>query len=222
MDAPWDDMQASLLDLRRINKYLGGTSIYQRMIDRLLRNSTHQPEQPVILDIGTGTSDLLQDLQTRRRIVAIGIDFNIRHLLAGRRFDRHGQTVHRVVSDAKALPFKRGSIDIVTSSHFFHHFSAEENEQLHADALALTNIGVVINDTRRHYAPLFFVRLLAMLRVVGVITREDAPASVLQGYTPEEMREVAANVAKQNSGAAFEIVRMFPFRVSMMLWNQKR
>ena len=43
------------------------------------------------------------------------------------------------------------------------------------------------SDTQRNLLPLLFVRLLGLLRLVGRITAYDAPASVLRGYTAQEM-----------------------------------
>src|SRR5207244_4397620 len=99
-------------------------------------------------------------------------------------------------------------VDAVTSAHFFHHFSPDENAGIIREALRVARRGVAINDTRRHYVPLLFVRLLGLLRLVGPITRFDAPASVLRGYTAGE----AADVAKRVDGARFEICKLWPFR----------
>ena len=83
------------------------------------------------------------------------------------------------------------------------------------DALRVTRRGVIINDTRRHYVPYLFVRLLGALRLVGPITRNDAPASILRGYTIEEARAIAANVG----ASRVEVVRVWPFRFGLLLWK---
>jgi hypothetical protein len=50
-DAPAPDMERSLRDLRRINRYLGGLSIYRRSV-------TLVDERPrSVLDLGAGTAD---------------------------------------------------------------------------------------------------------------------------------------------------------------------
>ncbi|HEX2831854.1 MAG TPA: methyltransferase domain-containing protein [Thermoanaerobaculia bacterium] len=201
-DAPRADMEQSLRDLRWINKYCGGTWIYRSLVKRFTPRS--------ILDIGTGTSDLLErqsDVPLR-----IGLDFKIDHLL----YLRDGSRVHRVVGDAQRLPFRDASIDVVTSAHFFHHFSPDENVRILGESLRVAKKGVAVNDTRRHYAPLLFVLLLGALRVVGRITRFDAPASVRQGYTLPEARDVARNV---QGAAKARVVRKWPFRFGLLLWK---
>jgi ubiquinone/menaquinone biosynthesis C-methylase UbiE len=199
-DAPREDMERSLRDLRLINKYCGGIRIYRSLVRRF--------EPRSILDIGTGTSDLLEAVpQIRTRI---GLDFKIDHLL----YTRGGSPVLRVVGDAHQLPFRDGAVDLVTSSHFFHHFSPEENAGILRESLRVSRKGVAVNDTRRHYAPLLFVLLLGALRLVGRITRYDAPASVRQGYTLSEARAIAAK-----TGATWKVVRKMPYRYAILLWK---
>lgn len=198
-DAPREDMEQSLRDLRRINKYLGGTRVYRALVRRFAPRA--------ILDIGTGTSDLLESVShvpTR-----IGLDFKIDHLL----FLREGSRVLRVVGDAHRLPFRDGAVDLVTSSHFFHHFSPEENVGILGESLRVSRKGVAVTDTRRHYAPLLLVLLLGASRLVGRITRADAPASVRQGYTLGEVRALAPRVG----AASWKVIRMWPYRFAILL-----
>lgn len=200
-DAPREDMERSLRDLRRINRYLGGIRIYRALVRRFAPVS--------ILDVGTGTADSLEsvpDVRTR-----IGLDFKIDHLL----FLREGSRVLRVVGDAQRLPFRDGAIDLVTSAHFFHHFSPEENAAILAESLRVVRRGVAVNDTRRHYAPLLLVLLLGVLRLVGRITRYDAPASVRQGYTLAEARGIAARAG----ASKWDVIRMWPYRFAILLWK---
>ena len=199
-DAPRADMERSLRDLRRINKYLGGTGIYRRLLKRFTPES--------VLDIGTGTSD---DLEAVPHIpLRIGLDFKIDHLL----YLRSGSRVLRVVGDATSLPFRDGAVDVVTSAHFFHHFPPDGNVTILREALRVARQGVTVNDTRRHYVPLLFVQLLSALRLFGRITRYDAPASVRQAYTLAEARAIAERVRTK-----YEIVRMWPFRLGILLWK---
>jgi ubiquinone/menaquinone biosynthesis C-methylase UbiE len=199
-DAPVADMERSLRDLRRINRWLGGIAIYRRLLRR------HGPARSV-LDLGAGTGDLLSSLGSGFRVA---LDFKIDHLL---RID--DRAIRRVVGDAHALPFRDSAIDVVTSAHFFHHFSPEENAAILGEALRVVRRGVVVNDTRRSWMPLAFVKLISWLRLVGRITRFDAPASVRRGYVPEEVREIA----QQTRAARSEVVTAFPFRWGLLLWK---
>ena len=200
-DAPRDDMERSLRDLRRFNSLYGGASVYRRLLRRIA------PPPQSILDIATGTADSIESLPGFR----VGVDFKIDHLL----YMRNGSQVHRVVADALRLPFRENAFDVVTSAHFFHHLTPDENRRMLRDALRIGRRGVIVNDTVRHYIPYLFVRLLGLLRLVGPITRNDAPASVLRGYTIDEVRAIA----KDAGAARFDVVRVWPFRFGLLLWK---
>jgi ubiquinone/menaquinone biosynthesis C-methylase UbiE len=203
-DAPRADMERSLRDLRRINRYLGGLRVYRALVRRFAPAS--------ILDVGTGTSDCLESVPDVR--MRIGLDFKIDHLL----YLRDGSRVLRVVGDAQRLPFRDGSVDLVTSSHFFHHFSPEENVVILGESQRVARRGVAVTDTRRHYVPLLLVLLLGALRLVGRITRYDAPASVRQGYTNAEAREIAARAGASRR----DVIRIWPYRFAILLSNAQR
>lgn len=201
-------MHRSLDDLRRINRYLGGIAIYRRMLNRLAAGAD---QRLTVLDLGTGTSDLLEGLD-RAGLLAVGLDFKFQHLLYGKTL---GGKTRRVAADAFRLPFASDSVDVVTSAHFFHHFSPDENVGILEEALRVARIGVAVNDTRRHHLPLLFTRIIGSLGLVGRITKFDAPASVLQGYTLAEVRDIAVRVKARRAA----VVRAFPFRFGLLLWK---
>ena len=200
-DAPREDMERSLRDLRRFNALYGGIGVYRRLLGRM------RPLPASILDVATGTADMIEKVPGFR----VGVDFKIDHLL----YMRNGSRVHRVAGNALHLPFGDNTFDAVTSSHFFHHLTPDENRALLRDMLRIAKRAVIVNDTRRHYVPFVFVRLLGLLRLTGPITRNDAPASVLRGYTVEEARDIA----KDAGAARFEVVRAWPFRFGLLLWK---
>jgi hypothetical protein len=219
-DAPRADMERSLRDLRRINKYLGGRAIYRRLLRDHVAGcrlpvaegaASGQPvagnrQHPSIIDIGTGTSDLLEQIGGFR----VGVDFKIEHL----RYFRDA-SIHRVVGDALRLPFRDNAADVVTSAHFFHHFSPEQNAQILTESLRVAKKGVVVNDTRRHILPLLFILLLCVIRVFGRITRSDAPGSIRRGYTVDEVNAIVDNIQAKKKA----IIKAWPFRFGILLWK---
>lgn len=205
---PLEDVERSLRDLRRLNRYCGGVRAYRLLVRRLAGNGS---DDMTVLDLGTGTSDLVESLGARTR--AIGLDLSIDHLRYGARLG--SGVTSRIAGDAASLPFRDGTVDVVTSSHFFHHFAPDANAAIIEESLRVARIGVAITDTRRHYAPLVFCKILGWTRLVGRITRFDAPASVLRGYTIEEARQVAA----ATSARRFEVARVAPYRLGMVLWK---
>lgn len=205
---PRAEMERSLRDLRRFNKYMGGAGVYRRLLRRM---APERRERIAIVDVATGTADALESAGSDENLFRVGIDVKLEHLL----YLRDGSGVKRVVAEALHLPFRSQSVDIVTSAHFFHHLNDAENVSMLREALRVARRGVIINDTQRHWVPLLVVRLMALLRMVGPVTRNDAPASILRGYTVEEARAVAAQVPASRC----EVVRVWPFRFGLLLWT---
>ena len=208
-DAPAKDVERSLRDLQRFNRYCGGMRVYRKMVRRLLGGDG------TVIDLGAGTADLLDSLDAPRPRTGksacpplrIAVDWNIRHLLYRR------PRAHRVVADARQLPFRSNAADAVTSSHFFHHFSPSENAEILRESLRVARVGVAFTDTRRHIAPLLFTLMLRWLHLVGRITAFDAPASIRRGYTAAEARTITERV-----GPAV-VENHFPLRWVMLLRN---
>jgi hypothetical protein len=202
-DAPRAEMERSLRDLRRFNRWAGGTRTYLRLLRRFAPHAT------IVVDLGAGTADLLDALPPD--VLTIGVDLNIKHLL----YERDRSRALRVVADAAQLPFRDGSVDVVTSSHFFHHFEPEENAAILRGALRIARIGAMASDTRRHRLPYLFVKLLGAFHLVGRITAYDAPASVARGYTADEARAVG----EMTGARRVDVVKMMPFRFGLLLWK---
>jgi hypothetical protein len=202
-DAPREEMERSLRDLRRFNRWAGGTSTYLRLVRRFA------PEAKIVVDLGAGTADLLDALP--KDVMTIAVDLNIKHLA----YQRDRSRALRVVADATRLPFRDNSVDIVTSSHFFHHFEPDENAVILNGALRAARIGAMASDTRRNILPFIFTWLLGKLHLVGSITAYDAPASVARGYTASEARAVG----EKTSAGRVQVVTLIPFRFGLLLWK---
>jgi ubiquinone/menaquinone biosynthesis C-methylase UbiE len=260
-DAPIDEMVRSLHDLRRINAWAGGVRAYRLLLKHFF-GGTDAIAGKRVLDIGTGTCDLLLDAQRRFGIVPLGLDLKIDHLALGRALSppvasltptgqtrnsqarnsgedaashvagqavaslaptgqtrnsqaRNRDEVARIAASAFQIPLRNSSVDVVTSSHFFHHFSPEENVAILGESLRVARRGVIVTDTRRNVLPLAFMKLVGALKLVGSITAYDGPASVLRGYTVEELPAVVS----QLKATRHEIFKIMPFRFALMLWK---
>jgi ubiquinone/menaquinone biosynthesis C-methylase UbiE len=202
-DAEPKAMERSLRDLQRFNRWCGGTRVYRKIVHRLLGPR----ERPLVIDLGAGTADLVDSLGGN----GIAVDWNLRHLL----YQHHASHARRVVADARRLPFRDNAADAVTSSHFFHHFTPEENVEILRESLRVARVGVAMTDTLRHVVPLLVTLLLRWFHLVGRITAFDAPASVRRGYTISEVRKIA-----ERSGARRVVVENYvPYRWGMLLWK---
>jgi 2-polyprenyl-3-methyl-5-hydroxy-6-metoxy-1,4-benzoquinol methylase len=211
------EIEDSLDDLWRINRWLGGVSASLRLLeDFFLRAGVHPAR---VLDVGAGDSRLAGQLQKelqRRGLEAefTVLDRRLSHLQKG--YTPAGAP-QPVVADALALPFADGSFNVVMCNLFFHHFSDEPARQLLCGMAAIASEAVIINDPERHRLPYLFIRYAPWF-ARSPITRHDAPASVRQAYTRSELAAIATAAGFTD----FDVKRFAPFRLGLTLWKNPR
>jgi hypothetical protein len=83
-----------------------------------------------------------------------------------------------------------------------------------SEALQVCRIAVLVNDVVRH--PLHLALVYAGLPLFrSRLTRHDAIASVRQGYTPGEMRQLV----EKTSAARVDISNHYLFRMGAIAWK---
>ncbi len=178
------EVRASLDDLWRINRYLGGIRALTVHLDRRLWGQAR-----TVLDIGSGSGEIAALIAARYpqcRVMAL--DNSRRHLVVAR--EKVGRSVMLVQADAGHLPFGANSVDYVVSSLFLHHLGPDAVAGLLRRAYEIARCGVVMSDLVRGRVPLMAFRCITPL--VSPITRHDGAVSVRRAYTVSEMRELAA------------------------------
>jgi SAM-dependent methyltransferase len=210
------DIQISFDDLWRINRWLGGVAGTERLLSRYFRQ-TGGPHAVTILDVGAGDARMAHYLAHRLRghcsgTQIIALDRRLSHLR--NRWTADGG-LHRLVADARNLPFSPGSFDLVTCNLFLHHFSGAAAVELLRAMLTTAREAVLINDLKRKWLPYWIIGHAPWI-ARSPITRFDGPASVLQAYTREEMKALA----EESGAACVEVVDLPFFRLGAMLWKQ--
>jgi len=201
------EVAASLNDLRWFNRWFGGVSTSSRLIEIVARDATKLS----VLEVAAGDGFVPKTL--RKRFPQIDLEFTLLDRAPSHLPRNNG--MRAVAGDALALPFQSSAFDIVSSSLFVHHLQPEQVVLFVREALRVCRVAVLINDLVRHpfhlavaYAgvPLYRSRL----------TRNDAPASVRQAYTVEEMR----NFLEKAGASRVEIHRQYFFRMGAIAWKQ--
>jgi SAM-dependent methyltransferase len=191
----------SLHDLRWVNRWLGGRRSLVDAVAPLLRGQA----APRLLDVGCGSADL-PDLLVRvfaGRLLAVGVDLKELHLTHA------AASVHRVVADARRLPFAPGSFDVVTASLFLHHFDDGEAPAVLRGLYTLARRGLVVNDLRRALVPYLFGRAVFPLVFRSSVSVNDGLISIRRGFTPSELLQ-----AFRDAGIPRVVLRRrFPYRL---------
>jgi hypothetical protein len=202
------EVEKSLGDLRRINRWFGGVSATENMVERVARETRRSSFS--LLEVAAGSGYVPK--AARERLLRRGLNLQVTVL---DRVLSHLSNGHPAVAgDALALPFCDASFDLLSCNLFAHHLSPQELVQFVDEALRVCRIAVLINDLVRH--PLHMSLVYAGMPLYrSRLTRHDAPASVRQAYTPEEMETLLA----QSRAARVEIHRHYLFRMGVIVWK---
>jgi len=190
----------ALIELRIINKYLGGISTTKSALNFFINSKN---EELKILDIGSGSSDnLLAAKNLYPHLQIISIDKNLGIL------SNSANTLLKINSDALYLPIKNESCDIVHVSLFLHHFNEKQIEKLLKEFLRISKIGIIINDLQRSFIALVGIKILTLLFSKSEMVKNDAPISVKRGFNRFELTDVFRNSGISN----YRIKRKWAFR----------
>ena len=204
-----EEIANSLVDLRHINDWFGGTRTTTSFLRRVVKE-TGKTELS-LLEIGAGLGDV--PLGAQRALEKDGTALRVTLLV---RVWSHlpSNGVPAVSGDAMRLPFCDGAFDVLSCSLFAHHFEPDTLPVMVTDALRVCRCAVLINDLIRSQMHLDLVFLgLPLFR--SRITWHDAPASVRRAYTLGEMKSMLAAVPARR----IDVSRHFLFRMGVLIWK---
>ena len=210
-----DDGARNLSDLRRINRFLGGTKVVLRALSSIIERDNLK--QVSLLDVGTGSADIpnavavwCNERGIKSRITAL--DISERNLRVTRSRLGIASEVQLVRADSLALPFAARSFDFVTASLFLHHFHDEDVIGLLSGLAQAASRALIVNDLVRNLVPYYFAKLTGPIFARSFLTRNDGPVSVLRGFTSGELKVLAERAGLR----CCNVRRMFPYRLLMI------
>lgn len=222
------EIAASLADLRMINRWFGGVATSMELTQRVAQSCAAQPdfrggkdggaagETSVsatalsLLEVAAGSGYVPQ--VTKQRLAHRGIHLDI--TLLDRAASHIGNGGRSVVGDALTLPFGDDSFDLVSSALFAHHLGPEELIRFVNESLRVCRRAVLINDLIR--SPLHLALVCSGFPLYrSRLTRNDAPASVRQAYTQDEMRDIL----RRTNAARVEIDSYYLYRMGVIAWK---
>ena len=91
-----------------------------------------------------------------------------------------------IISDYKQADFGNDKPDIIFTSLFCHHFTANELISMMQWMRSNSKIGFFINDLHRHPVAYYSIKIATRLFSRSKLVKNDAPLSVLKGFKKRE------------------------------------
>jgi ubiquinone/menaquinone biosynthesis C-methylase UbiE len=207
---PAGEVETSLRDLCRINRWFGGVATTRSLIERV--SIATGCKRFSVLEVASGFGEVPKTAgeQLARKGIKLEVTFLDRlrsHLLSGN---------HSVVADALALPFPDSSFDLVCCNLFAHHLEPVELSQFARESLRVSRCALLINDLIRH--PLHLALVYAGFPLMrSHVSRVDGVASVKRAYVPEEVQQI---ISARTRAAKVEVSRHYLFRMGVIAWKQ--
>lgn len=187
-DIPFSDIRRNMQELDTINTLLGGHAITIKGVRKLLQ---HQPQQHItVCEIGCGGGDNLRAIdkwlrKQNRSASYIGIDINP-HCIEHARATAGLADAQWIIADYKTVAFDNKP-QILFSSLFCHHFTDDELVSMFGWMHANARFGFFVNDLHRHPLAYHSIKLLTGAFSKSYLVKNDAPLSVLRGFSKKEL-----------------------------------
>jgi hypothetical protein len=200
-DIPAADIRLNMRELDFINTYLGGHKITLKGFQSLLAGLNNPKREIHVCEIGCGGGDNLYVIwkwceQHKVQVKLTGIDIN-QDCITVAKEKLQGAQAEFIVSDYSRVKFPEKP-DLIFSSLFCHHF-------VESDLIFMLNwmnqnaaTGFFINDLHRHPLAYYSIRLLTRFFSSSYLVKNDAPLSVLRGFSAEEWKKLLEASSVQN------------------------
>lgn len=221
MDNPLLDASAhklALRDLSRLNRFSGSVDVLWDPIQAYCAKRNRKSVR--LLDVATGSGDILIELERRGCAVGLQIDgfgcdiSSVAVAEASRRAAVEGGLSRFFVLDPLSQVIEE-KFDIATVSLFTHHLSDEQVVLLLRNLSRSVNL-ILVNDLARSTLNWFLVFIATRVLSRSPVVHFDGPASVCNAFTPEELRSLAHEAGLLNC----KVENKFPCRM-LLQWSRK-
>lgn len=184
---PTKDLYRNLDELDFINHWLGGYSVSFDALKKLLLKG----KNPHLVDIGCGGGDTLKRIQNWADLNGISLELtgiDLKETCIRYCKEKHQNSRIRFIEDDyRNIGNHISKVDIIHACLFCHHLS--EAEIIDLLKFSVQNKAIlVINDLHRHWLAWASIRLLTRLFSRSYLVKNDAPLSVLRGFSAKEWK----------------------------------
>lgn len=207
-----EEFEDCLVELRRINRFLGDASALRHSLLEEVEAGGLQSFS--VLDVGAGSGELLRVAarwakQSGREAHLTGLELNPRSSRAILEESVEFPSISAVRGDALRLPFKDNQFDYALCSLFTHHFEEESVVRILRELNRVAERGIFVIDLHRHPLAYLLYTTVGRIFLHNRLTREDGALSILRSFRPTELRELARRAGLSE----ISVHRRFPFRL---------
>jgi 2-polyprenyl-3-methyl-5-hydroxy-6-metoxy-1,4-benzoquinol methylase len=197
-DIPFVDIERNMQELDIINTRLGGHRITIKGFSNLIGSRSHAS----VCEIGCGGGDNLKALRRwadkrNIKLSMTGIDIKSACIDFAAQQSESPEDVTWICSDYRKITLNPKP-DIIFCSLFCHHFSEEGVKEILSWMHANSSLGFFINDLQRHPIAYHAISILTKAFSRSYLVRNDAPLSVLRGFSRQELEQMAKEAAEYN------------------------
>lgn len=191
-DIPFPEIEKNIRELEFINKHLGGHSVTLKGFRKVISFLPWSRNEITVCEIGCGGGDNLRVIydwcmENNLECRLIGIDINPDCIEFAKR-NSNNLRAQWITADYRKVMFDEEP-DIVFNSLFCHHFNDTELKDVLSWMKENSAIGFFINDLHRNPLAYYSIKLLTKIFSRSDLVRNDAPLSVLRGFTRSELEE---------------------------------
>ncbi len=183
-------LRKTLDKIAAINKRLGGNQATIHGLNTLLKTEPAGTSISII-DLGCGSGDMLRavaDYGRKNNFIfkLTGIDANEYTVNYARKLSANYPEISYIKMDVFSDEFSGIAFDIVITTLFLHHFTAQEIERLLTPIVNRVRIGVVVNDLHRSRVAYYLFKAISFF-IKNPMVKKDGAISVLRGFKKNEL-----------------------------------
>jgi SAM-dependent methyltransferase len=213
---PASEVDLSLLDLCRVNRWFGGVATTRALIERIAHKTGARRFS--LLEVASGSGDLPRIVAHHLAKRGIQLDITLLDNVRSHLGSSVDHASRALVADALALPFRDGQYDLISCNLFAHHLEPDALACFVNEALRVGRLALLINDLVRH--PLHLALVYAGFPLLrSPISRYDGVASVKRAYSPDEILKILSSNVPGIRPQQIEISRHYLFRMGVIVWK---
>ena len=207
-----EEYEGCLIELRRINRWLGDESALKNSLLREIKKTNLQSFS--VLDIGAGSGEFLRIIakfarKQNRQANLFGLELNARSASSILEESKDFDKISAIRGNALSLPFADKSFDYTICSLFTHHFTDENIIKILAEMKRVSRRKIFVIDLHRHPLAYLLYTTAGKIIIKNRLTRHDGALSILRSFKPKELEEFAKKADLEN----VSVERHFPFRL---------